>query len=309
MISLSDCGLMLEPQFGMTVGEIVEWAKYAEKSGYGYVFRSDHLLPTTRTEEIMDSPECWVTMGALAVSTKTVKFGPLVSPIGFRNPALLAHMACTLDSFTGGRLVLGVGAGWFEEEYAAHGYDFPRFQVRKDQFAEAIRIIRPLTEGSRVDFQGKYYAAHTCLPKPKDKVHLIIGGRNQEVVKIAASYADEWNDSTYDSTPDAIRKLTGLLDSKKTGRKIEISRMGSFIIGENQKDLELRIAHRSKLTGTSLTAEKLKERGVLCGKPDEFVSQLNAVIEAGVQKFYFQVLNPEDKEMIDLLTDTLRNGT
>jgi alkanesulfonate monooxygenase SsuD/methylene tetrahydromethanopterin reductase-like flavin-dependent oxidoreductase (luciferase family) len=305
MISINDCGLALEPQLGMTVEEIVEWARYAEDSGYGYVLRSDHLLPTIRTEMVIDSPECWVTMGVIAASTKTIRFGPLVSPSGFRNPALLARMACTLDSFTSGRLVLGVGMGWFREEYAAHGYEFPKFHIRKDQFIEAVKIIRPLTEGLSVDFQGKYYAANTtCHPKPKEKIHIIIGSRNQEGVEIAAAYADEWND--YESTLDHFRNLKRQLDSKKTNR-IEASRMGPIIIGDNQTDLDRGVAQYSKLTGSPRDAEKLVKMGVLCGRPDEFVAQLNDFIEAGVQKFYFQILNSKDRGMIDLLTHTLRN--
>jgi alkanesulfonate monooxygenase SsuD/methylene tetrahydromethanopterin reductase-like flavin-dependent oxidoreductase (luciferase family) len=307
MMYLNDCGLMLEPQLGMTVAEIVEWAKFAEKSGYGYVLRSDHLLPTIQTEGMMDSPECWVTLGVIAASTRVVKFGPLVSPIGFRNPALLARMACTLHSFTNGRLVLGVGAGWFEDEYAAHGYEFPRFQVRKDEFVEAVKIIRPLTEGLRVDFQGKYYTSHTtCLPKPKGKIHLIIGCRSQEVTEIAAAYADEWN--IFSPPLGVFRNLKESLDAKRADRKVEASVASPFIIGENQTDLEPRITQYSKLTGTRLTAEELRERGVLCGKVDDFRSQLNELIEAGVQRLYFQILNAKDKEMIDLLTGTLRHG-
>src|SRR5712691_11860232 len=86
---------MLEPQGGMQVGEIIEWAEYAEKAGFGYILRSDHLMPTGGLrEEDSPSPECWVTLGAVAPSTNWVAFGPLVTPVGFRNPALLARMAC-----------------------------------------------------------------------------------------------------------------------------------------------------------------------------------------------------------------------
>lgn len=290
----------------MTVEEILKWTEYAEDSGYGYVLRSDHLLPTIQTGKPTDSPECWVTLGVIAAKTRTIKFGPLVSPIGWRNPALLARMACTLDSFTGGRLVLAIGAGWFREEYAAHGYEFPRYPIRKDQFTEAVKIIRPLTEGLRVDFQGKHYTAHTaCFPKPNGKVHLIIGGKNLGILEIAATYADELN--IYDSTSDVLRDFKRLLDMKAASRKIEVSRMGPFIIGESKKDLELKVAEYSRLTGAPGKESTLRQQGVLCGKPDEFAFQLNEFIEAGVGKFYFQVLNCEDRQMVDLLTDTLRN--
>lgn len=306
MVSTDDCGLMLEPQLGMSVQQILEWASYAERSGYGFILRSDHVLPTAQGK-MMDSPECWVTLGAIAASTRAVRFGPLVSPVGFRNPALLARMACTLHSFTSGRLMLGIGVGWYEDEYTAHGYDFPKFQVRKEQLLEAAKIIRPLTEGKHIDFQGKYYAAHTsCLPKPDGKVHLIIGGKNPEVVEIAATYADEWNITN--TSLGVFRNLKKLLESKHTGKGIEVSQMGPFIIGENESDLRLRLVEYSKLSGDPVAPEKLRERGILCGKVDDFITQMNEFIEAGVQKFYFQVFNTKNKEMVNLLTETLRAG-
>ena len=106
-------------------------------------------------EEDRPSPESWVTLGAVAASTRRVAFGPLVTPVGFRNPALLARMACTLHSFSDGRLVLGFGAGWFRDEYLTNGYEFPPFRDRFEQLLEALKIVRPLTEGRRADFQGK----------------------------------------------------------------------------------------------------------------------------------------------------------
>jgi alkanesulfonate monooxygenase SsuD/methylene tetrahydromethanopterin reductase-like flavin-dependent oxidoreductase (luciferase family) len=306
MVSIKDCGLMLEPQLGMSVEDVIEWARYAERGGYGYIMRSDHLSPTSRGE-IVDSPECWITLGLIAANTKNIRFGPLVSPIGFRNPALLARMACTLHAYADGRLLLGVGAGWLPGEFAAQGYDFPKFRVRREQLLEAIKIIRPLTEGKSVDYNGRYFSAHTtCLPKPKGKVHLIIGGKNRAIIETSAAYADEWNtgNTTLDTFIDAKKKL----DTKTSGRRIAISRMSSFIIGEKRSDLEPRILKYSKPRGAPAAAEKLRDRGVLCGTVDEFVAQLNTFIEAGVQKFYFQVLDPQDKPMLELLTQTLKNA-
>jgi len=305
MVSIKDCGLMLEPQLGMSVEDVVEWARYAERFDYGYIMRSDHLSPTSRGE-IVDSPECWVTLGLIAANTKRVCFGPLVSPVGFRNPALLARMACTLHSFAQGRLLLGVGAGWVPGEFAAQGYDFPKFRVRREQLLEAVKIIRPLTEGKSVDFQGKHFSAHTtCLPKPTRKVHLILGGKNRAVAEMAATYADEWN--VGNPTLDTFRDAKKILDAKTAGRRVAISRMSSFIMGEKKSDLERRILKYSTPRGAPTAAQKLRERGVLCGTIDEFVAQLNAFTEAGVEKFYFQVLDTQDKSMLELLTQTLKN--
>ena len=302
MVSIKNCGLMLEPQEGMPIEEIVDWAKYAERSGYGYMFRSDHLLPIDGRKD-QDSPEAWVSLGILAAKTKNIKFGPLVTPIGYRNPALLARMACNVQNYSHGRLMLGVGAGWYADEYHAFGYEFPKFPVRFEQFIEALEIIKPLIEGKPVDFQGKHFKVNArCYPK--NKIHLIVGGRHVSIIPAVEKYADEWNiaDAPIPETKKLLQKLGG-------GRKIEVSRMIPFYIAENQRKLEKKLKQKSifsQVFGTPLTADLLRERGVLCGTVDEFTSQVKDLSKAGIKKFYFQILNPQDKEMVSLLTSTLR---
>jgi len=309
MVSISNCGLHLEPEFGLGIKEIVAWAKYAEREGYGYMFQSDHLLPIAGFSGMkIDSPECWVALGAVAASTNKLQFGPLVSPVGFRNPALLARMACTLHSFTDGRVLLGVGAGWYEPEYAAHGYDFPALKVRMAQFQEAIQIIRPLIEGKEVDFAGKYYAAHTsCLPKPKGKMRLIVGGRSRSAVMTAAKYADEWN---FFSLPvSSFLALKSFL-GRGPDREIEISMMGPFMLAETKAALEPSLRYYERVEGLRdrVSTEDVRRRGILCGTVDEFMGQLKELVEAGVQKFYFRISDRNDTQMVDLLTDCLRGG-
>ncbi|MFI5449035.1 MAG: LLM class flavin-dependent oxidoreductase [Candidatus Bathyarchaeia archaeon] len=304
MTSISQCGIMLEPQQGMSIQEIVDWATYAERNGYGYILRSDHLLPIGDNKE-MDSPECWVSLAAVAATTSRIKFGPLVSPIGFRNPVLLSRMACNLHSYSHGRLVLSVGAGWYKDEYDAAGYEFPKFQVRYERLIESLKIIKPLIEGKKVEFKGKHYAAKIAC-YPGSKIHLIIGGTNSRIVRAAGEYADEWNS---DITVAAFREKKKLVDDSKGTRQIEYSRMGPFLIAENRKRLEMKLTQKpelSKMYGSPLKVDELRQRGVLCGSVDEFTSQLNEYSEAGVDKFYFQILDTNDKEMVDLLTDTLR---
>jgi alkanesulfonate monooxygenase SsuD/methylene tetrahydromethanopterin reductase-like flavin-dependent oxidoreductase (luciferase family) len=309
LFSIEDCGLMLEPQLGMKVNEVMEWARYAERSGYGYVYRSDHLLPTSGRRKV-DSPECWTTLGMIAVATKRVKFGPMVSPIGFRNPALLAKMACTLYSFAEDRFRLGLGAGWYRNEYLAHGYEFPRFHIRIEQLREALAIIKPLAQGKKAEFQGKYFSANTdCLPRPKDKLYIIIGGKNYEVLELVSEYADEWN--IYGVPLEEYGKSKKILDSKANDRRIKSSLMTSFIISDNKQELGIRVKRFMKLRGMEDNSKdvikKLIRRGIFCGTIDEFVSQVNDYLNAGIEKFYFQVLDTKDKEMINLLTDILKN--
>ena len=301
MVSIEECGLMLEPQLGMSVEEIITWAKYAEKSGYGYVMRSDHLLPTGRVERGINSPECWASLGAIGSNTTRIKFGPLVSPIGWRNPALLARTANTLHTSSAGRLVLGIGGGWSQREYLEYGYEFPRFRTRIEQLVEAAKIIRPLTQGKEVDFKGKHYSAHTSLPATKGSIHLIIGGRNKQVVRIAGEFADEWN--MFSPTIESFRKAKDSLPA--AGGNIVISWMSPFVLGDNASDIQRCLSYVSKLEGRNLSLDELRKRGVPCGRKDEFIEQLKLFKEAGVQRFYFDILDPKDKKMIELLTETL----
>ena len=314
MFSINDCGLMLEPQEGMRVHDIVSWAAYAERAGYGYIFRSDHILSTTGLSEDTNSPECWVTLGAIAARTSRVRFGPMVSPIGFRNPAMLARMACTLHSYSGGRLVLSIGAGWNKPEYLAHGYEFPNFSTRLRQLVEAAEIIRPLTEGRRVDYEGKYFSAHVeCSPKPataEGKIHLVMGGRNPKIVQTIIQFADECN--IFSSSDEVMSEIIGMVRSSSRKEEIQVSQMGSFVIAESQSELESRIRRHLRLRGSQYgdaasKRSQLEQKGVMCGTIEDFVSQVNRRREMGVEKFYFQILFPEDRAMVDTLTETMRS--
>ncbi len=303
---IKDCGVMVEPQEGMVVGELLDTASFAEKIGFGYFFRSDHLLPTSRSTGL-DSPECWVTLGAVAARTKRIKFGPMVSPIGFRNPALLARMACTVNALAHGRLQLGVGAGWYEDEYKAHGFEFPDAKTRKEQFGEALKIIRPLTQVGRVDFDGKFFSAHLeSLPKLRDKIHLIVGGRAPGVVRQTAVFGDEWN--FFGAIPEAFDGMKGALEA--SGRQIEISRMGAFIVAQSPGRLKARLRREMRKRGVSKDEEVfsrgLKKSGWLVGTAVDFPDSVNRLRERGVEKFYFQVWETGDREEIELLAGVLK---
>ena len=310
MFSIQDCGLMLEPQLGMTMKQLVATAKQAEDLGFGYLLRSDHLLPTDNRRGL-DSPECWTSLGAIASSTTRLKFGPLVTPVGFRNPALLARMACTLHSYSGGRLQLGLGAGWYEQEYAAHGFGFPSFSVRKAQFEEALSVILPLIREGRVDFDGKHYSAHTdCFPRPTGQFSVVIGGKTRSIMRVAARLADEWN--TLVTTPESLAESASLVERFAAGRKVALSEMAPFMLGRSQSELESNARMQLSKLGQAGTPEELlkrfRARSAPCGTPEEFVDHIRRKLEAGVQKFYFQTLVPENAAMTELLADTLKGS-
>ena len=299
---------MVEPQLGMSMEGLVQVAKKAEELGFGYFFRSDHILPTDERRGI-DSPECWTSLGVISASTSRIRFGPLVSPIGFRNPALLAKMACTVHSASDGRLLLGVGAGWYQDEYAAYGYPFPSFRARIAQFAEALEIITAMANHGRVDYDGVYFSAHTdCLPKPKGRLHLIVGGRTKAVVKLAAQFADEWN--TFRSSSSDLSGLKALLDGNSRRGHVEVTEMGPYLIAPSKSKLEEYAALHASALGQSLSAKdvimRMRARGAPCGIVQEFVDQLRAKADSGFDRLYFQTLVPRNVAMIELLADALK---
>lgn len=297
---------MVEPQEGMTAEDLVDAAQFAEKCGFGYFFRSDHLLPTSRRRGL-DSLECWTTLGAIAAGTRRIRFGPMVSPIGFRNPALLARMACTVNSIARGRLQLGVGAGWYGDEYRAHGYVFPDLRTRRGQFREALEIIRPLTQKGRVTFEGRYFSAHLeGLPIVKRKIHLIIGGRLPSIAGLTATYGDEWN--FFAPIPRHFETIKSRL--QQSGRHIEISRMGPFVLAETPSRLRTRLRSEMRSEGVSRDEDAhagvLRRRGWLVGTEKQFPDEINRLRERGVEKFYFQIWNPTKRGRAQLLARVLR---
>lgn len=246
-------------------------------------------------------------MGAIAASTKRIKLGTMVSPIGFRNPALLARMANTVNEISEGRLQLGVGAGWYGDEYRAHGFEFPDLDTRKQQFHEALQIIRPLTQSGRVDFEGTYFSAHLgTLPKLKTKVHLIIGGRVPSIVRQTAEFGDEWN--FFPPIPEKFDALRKHLEA--SGRHIPISRMGGFLLAENAAGLRSRLKSAMRKGGIGgdedAYSRSLKKKGQLVGTVSDFADGINRLRERGVEKFYFQVWDFEKRKDFDLLVSVLK---
>jgi alkanesulfonate monooxygenase SsuD/methylene tetrahydromethanopterin reductase-like flavin-dependent oxidoreductase (luciferase family) len=289
----------------MNSKNLVDWCKYAERKGYGYAFRSDHLLPIPMG--VADSAECWTSLGAVAASTKTIRFGTMVTPTSYRNPALLAKMARTINLLSNERLVFGLGAGWYMTEYLAYGYEFPSISTRLEQFEEALRIIVPMTTGDRVSFKGKYFKAEVEA-LPRTKVYFLIGGKHPRVIRAAAKYANEWN--IYGSTLDKIRRCKRVLDSASDGRTVKVSNTGEVIIAENRRSLIEYIRNWLRDSGVSgdpeAEIEGLKRGGTFCGTPEEVVSQINERRNLGVDRFYLEVDDMRTEAMADLLAETLK---
>jgi probable F420-dependent oxidoreductase len=173
--------------------EIRQTALKAEKGGFDSIWLYDHLLYRNE-EKTTGIWECWTMMSALAEATSQVEIGSLVLCNSFRNPAILAKMAATLDEVSGGRYILGLGAGWNQPEYDAFGLPFDH---RVDRFEEALQIIVPLVKEGRGDFEGKYYQARDCEITPRgprpDGPPILVGGHGPRMLRLTARYADQWN--------------------------------------------------------------------------------------------------------------------
>ena len=174
--------------------DLLEMAQTAEGCGFDSIWVSDHLIFRFEGKEPQGVWECWSLLSALAAVTNRVEIGPLVSCTGFRNPALLAKMADTVDEISGGRLILGLGAGWHEPEYDAFGYPFDH---RVGRFEEALRIIAGLLRDSHVDFEGRYYQARDCELRPRGPrphgLPIMIGTTGERMLRLTAEHADVWN--------------------------------------------------------------------------------------------------------------------
>jgi probable F420-dependent oxidoreductase len=184
--------------------ETREVAQRAEEAGFDSLWLYDHMLYRSDDQPTIGIWECWTFLSALAEATQRVELGTLVVCNSFRNPALLAKMAITLDEVSGGRLILGLGAGWNKPEYEAFGWPYDH---RVSRFEEALQIIRPLIKQGQVNFDGKYYQAHDCEIRPsgprKDGPPLMIGSFGKRMLNLTARYADLWN-TGYLGTVDTL---------------------------------------------------------------------------------------------------------
>jgi alkanesulfonate monooxygenase SsuD/methylene tetrahydromethanopterin reductase-like flavin-dependent oxidoreductase (luciferase family) len=193
-------GLLLPNVEGWFAGEMPTWsdlrelAQLAEQVGFDSVWTPDHLI--FNADEPKGLWEAWSLLGALAACTHRIEIGPLVSCTSFRNPALLAKMADTVDEISGGRLILGLGSGYHEYEYRAFGYPFDH---RVDRFAEALQVTHSLLRQGRVDFEGRYYRARDCELRPRNRrgsgPPILIGelAHAPRMLDLVARYADIWN--------------------------------------------------------------------------------------------------------------------
>jgi probable F420-dependent oxidoreductase len=193
--------------------DIAAIARRAEDVGFDSFWLPDHLLFRFPNVQEQGAWDAWSLLAAVAATTERMEIGPLVACSSFRNPALIAKMADTIDEISGGRLILGLGAGWHAPEYEAFGFPYDH---RVSRFEEALQIITPLLRTGHVDFEGVYYQARDCELRPRgprpEGPPILIGGSGERVLRLAARYADAWN-ADRQNTVAGVQALNARVDA------------------------------------------------------------------------------------------------
>jgi F420-dependent oxidoreductase-like protein len=297
-----EVAIMIEGQDGLGWARWQRLVRTVEDSGYAGLYRSDHV--TNPTGPVLDALELWSSLTWLAENTSRIEFGPLVSPVSFRHPVITAWTASTVDSLAGGRLRLGLGAGWQEREHEAHGFELLETDLRFARYEEALEVVsRLLRTEEPVSFDGTFYRLRDALLRPRSPrpggPPIVIGGNGpRRTLPLAARYADEWN--AVFATPERVAALNARLDEllQDAGRSPEQVRrtlMTRVIFDHN--GVERKLADRS--------ADDLKARGIIVGTGPEVVEQLGRLDEAGVQRVMLQWLETDDIEGLEALADSV----
>lgn len=192
--------------------EVVAFAEHAEALGLDSLWVCDHFVSSMPGAPFDGIHEGWTILSALAAKTSRVELGTLVMCTGYRSPGLLAKTAAALDAVSGGRLTLGVGAGWHDSEYEAFGYSTAR---RVDKFEEALQVIGPLLRGESVTFAGAHYRVDNAilLPRPDRSIPLLVGAKGPRMLRLTARYADAWNTAWFARPDDELRRRIDALEA------------------------------------------------------------------------------------------------
>jgi F420-dependent oxidoreductase-like protein len=303
-----DLCLMIEGQDGVTWEQWVALARACEEHGVPTLFRSDHYLNLDGHEE-RGSLDAWATLAALAAVTSTLRLGTMVSPATFRHPSALAKMVTTVDQVSGGRVELGLGAGWHEPEHAAYGFPFPSTRERMDMLEEQLPVVLGNWSDAAFSFDGAHYRLRDldAQPKPVQRPHppLIMGGlAGPRSAALAARYADEYN--TVFPTLDDVRERRTRIEAacERAGREpIPFSIMTGVVVGADEAELRERAARLAQRGSAGDPDGFLADPppGWIVGTVDAAAEQLGALREAGVTRVMCQHLLHDDLDAVALI--------
>ena len=308
---------MIEPQQGLSYEEQLAIAQRVEAAGFEGLFRSDHYqsfpgpagLPTT---------DAWAVLAGLARETSRIRLGALVSPVTFRLPGNMAKVAMTVDEMSGGRIELGLGTGWNEDEHRQYGFPFPPIGDRADMLVEQLEIVHGLFHApDDWRFEGSHYTVGGSLFRPRPEAgrpRIIVGGKGTaRSTRIAARYADEFN--VTDTDPANVRKVFGWLDeacraATREPASVTRSAMIGVLVGRDDAEVERRSVDLMRQVGRADDRRWLAERrrNWIAGTPDEARDAVARYEDLGVERLMLQTLIPRDLEMIDVVAEALLRG-
>jgi F420-dependent oxidoreductase-like protein len=301
---MPEVAIMIEGQDGIDWPRWQRLARTVEDAGYAGLYRSDHF--TNPTGPVLDALELWSSLTWLADNTSRIEFGPLVSPVSFRHPVITAWQASAVDNLAGGRLRLGLGAGWQEREHEAHGFELLETGRRFARFEEGLEVVtRLLQRDDPVSFDGEFYRLRDAVLMPRSPrlggPPIVIGGNGpRRTLPLAARYADEWN--AVFATPERFAELNARLGEllQEAGRPQEEVRrtlMTRVVFGSTDAGVERKLGGKP--------ADELRARGIIVGTALEVTERLGRLDEAGVQRVMLQWLEPDDIEGLEAMAQSV----
>lgn len=302
-----EVGIMVEGQEDMTWDRFLGLARTVEQLGFGSLFRSDHLTALNGEKE-RHSLALWPSLSALALQTKRIRFGPMVCSMTFRHPAILAKMAASVSELSGGRLDLGIGAGWYQGEHEMFGIDFPRYGIRLKMLDEGAQVIRLLFSQAQANFHGEFYQLSKAdtYPKPQN-LTIIMGGKGKKTLEVVARNADEWNCSYVGV--DVFREKSRQLDDncEAIGRDpltLRRSLMIPFVIARSEGEVQECInAHRVIFSDLPEDLIAWHDAGFIGGTPQQVLDQMKEFESAGITRFMLQHNNLDDPDSLALMAE------
>ncbi len=301
-----------EPQQGATYDDLLAVARLAEELGFGAFFRSDHYLGMG-TEGLPGPSDAWITLAGLARDTDTIRLGTLMTSATFRHPGPLAISVANVDQMSGGRVEIGLGAGWFEAEHTAYGIPFPGTGERFDRFEEQLAILTGLwgtAESERFSHSGAHYTLtdSPALPKPvqRPRPPVLVGGHGKRrTPDLAARYADEFNipfPPLADVRPQFDRVRAACESHDRDPDSLVYSVALVLCAGADEAE----VVRRAAAIGRE--PQELRENG-LAGTPSEVLDRIGQFADAGAERLYLQVLDLHDLDHLRLVAEeVMRRG-
>ncbi|MFF7995789.1 LLM class F420-dependent oxidoreductase [Kitasatospora xanthocidica] len=298
-----DLRVFTEPQQGASYDTLLKVARTAEELGaFSAFFRSDHYLRMGGADGLPGPTDAWITLAGLARDTRTIRLGTLMTAATFRLPGVTAIQVAQVDAMSGGRVELGLGAGWYEAEHSAYGIPFPKERIGR--LEEQLAIITGLWNtklGETFDFAGEYYTLtdSPALPKPaQDRIPVLIGGNGpKRTPELAARFADEFN-LAFSSTEDTAAQFGRVRAAvERAGRPADAMVYSTALVACVGRD-DAEVARRAAAIGREV--DELRANG-LAGTPDEVVESIGRYAAVGSERIYLQILDLDDLDHLELI--------